>query len=338
MKILRKLLFPFSILYGIIVSLRNKLYDWRWKKSVSFSIPVICIGNLSVGGTGKSPMIEYLLRLLKDEKKLATLSRGYKRESEGFYLLNGTETGSYVGDEPLQFKTKFPEVKVAVDEQRVRGIQNLLKLEEEPEVVLLDDAFQHRKVQPSHSILLTTHDNLYAKDLILPAGNLREPRSGAKRADLIVVTKCKPTISAEEMLKIKQQLKPLPSQKVFFSAIKYSAVAYNIQQNLKPLQHFKNFTLVTGIAKPQPFVKHLKQLGLEFKHLDFPDHYNFKRDDLQKINKAELILTTEKDFMRLKSQINSEKLYYLPIEVEILNEPDKFNEIVKSWVITNPEH
>ena len=332
MKILRKLLFPFSILYGLIVLLRNKLYDWQLKKSVSFQIPVICVGNLSVGGTGKSPMIEYLLRLLKDEKQLATLSRGYKRESKGFYVLNGNENGSYVGDEPLQFKTKFPEVQVAVDEQRVRGIENLLKLQQKPEVVLLDDAYQHRKVKPSHSILLTTFDNLYAKDLILPAGNLREPKSGAKRADLIVVTKCKPTISAEEMLKIKQQLNPLPSQKVFFSAIKYSEMAYNLQQNSKPLQDFKNFTLVTGIAKPKPFVAHLKQLGLNFKHLDFPDHYNFKNDDLQKINKAELILTTEKDFMRLKNQLPVEKIYYLPIEVKILNEVETFEKTIKCWV------
>ena len=246
--------------------------------------------------------------------------------------MNGNENGSYVGDEPLQFKTKFPEVQVAVDEQRVRGIENLLKLQQKPEVVLLDDAYQHRKVKPSHSILLTTFDNLYAKDLILPAGNLREPKSGAKRADLIVVTKCKPTISAEEMLKIKQQLNPLPSQKVFFSAIKYSEVAYNLQQNSKPLQDFKNFTLVTGIAKPQPFVEHLKQLGLEFKHLDFPDHYNFKNDDLQKINKAELILTTEKDFMRLKNQLPAEKLFYLPIEVKILNEVETFEKTIKRWI------
>ncbi|MBW2962986.1 tetraacyldisaccharide 4'-kinase [Mesonia aestuariivivens] len=332
MKVLRKLLFPFSILYGIIVLLRNKLYDWGVKKSVSFSVPVICVGNLSVGGTGKSPMIEYLIRLIKDEHQLATLSRGYKRESKGFYVLTGNEKGSYVGDEPLQFKRKFPEVKVAVDEQRVRGIQHLLELPQKPEIVLLDDAFQHRKVTPKHSILLTTYDQLYVNDLMLPAGNLREPKSGAKRADIIVVTKCPSNIEEQQMLKMKKKLRALPHQQIYFSKIKYSDTVLNIDNDSIKSRELPYFTLVTGIANPQQLKNHLESLNLKFQHLNFSDHYNFKEKDILKIKESSLVITTEKDFMRLKSQLENKKLYYLPIEVEFINNASNFDSSIKRWV------
>ena len=332
MKMLRKLLLPFSLIYGFIVWLRNKLYDWGIKKSAEFTIPVICVGNLSVGGTGKSPMIEHLIQLMQNQHNLATLSRGYKRESKGFYVLNGKESAAYVGDEPLQFKSKFPSITVAVDEQRKRGIENLLALKNAPDLVLLDDAFQHRKVTPSHSILLTSYNSLYCNDYILPAGNLREPRTGAKRANIIVVTKCPTSLSNQEMEKIKKKLQQLEYQQVFFSSIKYADEVINHKNEKLNLQHLKDFSLVTGIANPIPLLQHLEELHLKFNHLNFPDHYNFKEKDLLKIKQSSLVITTEKDFMRLKNEIDSSLLYYLPIEIEILKDNQDFENTIKSWL------
>ena len=328
MAVLRKLLFPFSLLYGFIVLLRNKLYDWEIKKSTGFDVPVICVGNLSVGGTGKSPMMEYLIRLLKEKKTVATLSRGYKRESKGFYLLTGNEKAAYVGDEPLQFKTKFPGIQVAVDEKRVRGIEQLLQLKQKPEVILLDDAFQHRKVKPNFSILLTTYNDLFINDFILPAGNLREPKNGAKRANVIVVTKCALDTSEEDMKTLSKKLKVSTHQQVFFTSIRYPKQVYNLQQNTLPTATLKDFTLVTGIANPQPLLKHLDTLQLNYKHLNFPDHYNFKEKDISALKKEKLIITTEKDFMRLKSSLKPEQLYYLPMEVIFLKDTQKFEEVI----------
>jgi len=328
MKMLRKLLLPFSILYGIIVWLRNKLYDWGVKKSIKFEVPVICVGNLSVGGTGKSPMIEYLIRLLKQENKVATLSRGYKRESEGFYLLKGNENAANVGDEPLQFKTKFPTIQVAVDEERVRGISNLLQLKNAPQIILLDDAFQHRKVTPSFSILLTPYNDLYIDDLILPAGNLRESKIGAKRADAIVVTKCPNNMNSQQMEKITGRLKKKVDLPVFFSAITYGKIIFNLENTTKTLKDVKRFTLVTGIANPTPLISYLKKEGLVFEHLQYPDHYNFRKNDIEKLEQLEFILTTEKDFMRLKNQLSSENLFYIPIEIEILNNANSFKKLI----------
>jgi len=332
MKMLRKLLLPFSILYGLIVWLRNKLYDWEIKKSVKFNVPVICVGNLSVGGTGKSPMIEFLIRLLKDEKKLATLSRGYKRESKGFYLLKENEKAAYVGDEPLQFKTKFPMIQVAVDEQRVRGVSNLLQLKNAPQVILLDDAFQHRKITPSFSILLTPFHDLFINDFILPAGNLREPRSGAERAEVIVVTKCPKNTSLEQMEKIAERLKKNVALPVYFSGITYGNLIFNSENTKKSLKELKSFTLVTGIANPKPLLEYLKNEGLVFEHIAFPDHYNFKDQDIEKLKKNDLILTTEKDFMRLKNRIPAKKLFYLPIEIKILHNAVTFKKLIKSQI------
>ncbi len=328
MAVLRKLLFPFSLLYGLIVLLRNKLYDWGIKKSTSFEIPIMCVGNLSVGGTGKSPMIEYLIKLLKERKRVATLSRGYKRESKGFYLLTGNEKASYVGDEPLQFKTKFYSIQVAVDEKRVRGIEELLQLKQKPEVVLLDDAFQHRKVKPGFSILLTTYKDLFIHDYVLPAGNLREPKNGARRANVIVVTKCPLDTSEKEMKILEEKLKLKCDLPVFFTSIKYSNQVYNLQQKALATEALKDFILVTGIANPQPLLKHLNELQLNYKHFNFPDHYNFKEKEITALKKEKLIITTEKDFMRLKNRLKQEQLYYLPIEVHFLKDSEKFEEII----------
>ena len=207
MNLLRKILFPFAILYGLITSFRNFLFDKGILKSYSFDLPIIAVGNLSVGGTGKTPQIEYLIRLLSDNYKVATLSRGYKRKSEGFVLADKNANAEILGDEPFQFYQKFPNVQVAVDANRKNGIEQLLNQNEKPEIILLDDAFQHRKVKAGYYILLTAYNDLYADDYILPTGNLRESRSGAKRANIVIVTKCPANLSLDKQNTIKKKLK-----------------------------------------------------------------------------------------------------------------------------------
>ncbi len=324
MQYLRKLLFPFSLLYGFITGLRNKLYDWQIKKSVAYDFPVICVGNLSTGGTGKSPMVEYLIRLFGKHHQIAVLSRGYKRSTKGFYLLQGTESAEEVGDEPLQFKTKYPEAQVAVHENRQLGIEALRKLKPQPKLILLDDAYQHRKVKAGFNILLTTYQNLYINDLLLPAGNLREPKSGAKRADLVVVTKCPLSLSKAQQEKIKKKLRLQPKQEVFFAGIAYNDLITNGMQEI-PLSLFAdNFTLVTGIANPKPLVQFLKEQDLVFEHLNYPDHHNFTEKEITELQKRGIILTTEKDYMRLKKDIPQENLFYLPIKTQFLDKEEVF--------------
>lgn len=314
------------------MQVRNKLYDQQYLKSRKYDLPVIGVGNLSVGGTGKSPMIEYLIWLLKEDHKLATLSRGYKRSSRGFHLLTGKENAAEVGDEPLQFKSKFSEVQVAVDENRTQGIDRLLELKPAPGVILLDDVFQHRKVQAGLYILLTSFDNLYSDDLVLPAGNLREPQAGSERADIVVVTKCPVDLSEEKQDNIRRKLDLNSGQELFFSSIAYSGEVKN-QSRTIPLEELGKFTLVTGIADPKPLVKYLKEKNLAFEHRAFPDHHNFSASEVENLKKADLVLTTEKDYMRLKNAIPSGKLLYLPIETRIIDNAERFEQKVKDFVM-----
>lgn len=331
MKLLRKILFPFSVLYGLIVFVRNKMFDKNILSSKSYPFPVICIGNLSVGGTGKSPMVEYLINLLKSEHKIATLSRGYKRTTKGFRLLSGNETTSEVGDEPLQFKTKFPEIMVSVDEDRQDGIAKLRDLKTPPEIILLDDAFQHRKVTAGLNILLSSYGDLYIDDFILPTGNLREPRSGAKRSDIIVVTKCPPTISLEEQEEIRGKLKLDKNQSLYFSTIMYNEKVLNAFSS-KELINLGSFTLVTGIANPRPLVEFLKKLKLNFKHLAFPDHHHFTNSELDVLQQHKTIVTTEKDYMRLKNELPVDQLFYLSIGTEIIGGSKAFDREIINFV------
>lgn len=331
MKFLRIILFPVVPIYYLITWLRNWLYDKGIKSSKSYDIPIICVGNLSTGGTGKTPMIEYLIRLLKDKKSVATLSRGYKRITEGYEIADQGATADTIGDEPYQFYRKFKDIKVAVDGNRQNGIAQLLKLEDKPEVILLDDAYQHRKVKAGFNILLTAYYNLYCNDIVLPTGNLREPKSGAKRADVIVVTKCPADISESEKSKISKDLKIKPNQKLVFSAINYAEKVISSHSEIA-LQSLSEFTLVTGIANAKPLVEFLKNKGLKFDHLEFPDHYSFRINDIEELAKKELIITTEKDFVRLTDNESLEfKLFYLPIEITI-DRKDVFDDAIKSFV------
>lgn len=335
MRWLRFILFPFSILYGGIVMCRNWLFTKGFLTSTSYDFPVICVGNLSVGGTGKSPMIEYLIRLTKDSYKVATLSRGYKRKTTGFLVANETTNASDIGDEPLQFYHKFKdEITVSVEAERTVGIEALRNLENPPAIILLDDAFQHRKVVAGFNILLTPHHDLYVNDWMLPAGNLREPISGAKRADVIVVTKCPPAISESERHQITQKLRPKSYQNVFFTTISYAKTIHSNTEKL-PLASFQNqaFILITGIANSTPLLQYLNEQDLQYEHLKFPDHHHFSESEIHTIQQKagnKRMLTTEKDFMRLQGSLES--LYYLPISVAFLADEENFQQRIKTFI------
>ena len=337
MNLVRIILFPFAILYGVITSIRNFLFDKGILKSYTFNISIIAVGNLSVGGTGKTPQIEYLIRLLSPKYKIATLSRGYKRQSEGFVLADSTSNAEILGDEPFQFYTKFNNIQVAVDANRKNGIEQLLSQTEKPDVILLDDAFQHRKVKAGFYILLTSYGDLYADDFMLPTGNLRESRNGAKRANIIVVTKCPATLSLVEQNKIKAKLKLLPHQELYFSYIDYDDFVYSDDKKLKVSEiKIVDKLLLAGIAKPNPFFAYLQSDNDE--KLVFPDHHHFTESDIKAIeNKSrnKKIITTEKDFVRLKGSIPKEQLFYLPIRSAFLSAGDNFDKIITNYVGTS---
>lgn len=319
MILLRKILFPLAFLYWLITFTRNWLYDKGIFKSSSFDIPIIAVGNLSVGGTGKTPQIEYLIRLFSKNYKVAVLSRGYKRTTEGFILADEKATASSIGDEPFQFYSKFPNIQVAVDANRKNGIENLLQLSNKPDVILLDDAFQHRKVKAGFYILLTAYDDLFCDDYILPFGNLREPSSGKKRADMIIVTKCPNDLSEIAQQKIREKLKV--KQQVFFTTIQYDDYVYgNDTQLLVSEIQSESKLLVAGIAKPKLFFDFLKNETDET--LVFPDHHHFSKQDCEQIlvkANGRKIITTEKDFVRLNGLLPKAQLFYLPIKSAFLN-------------------
>lgn len=339
MKLLRILLFPFAVLYGFITSTRNLLFDKGILKSTSFDIPVIAVGNLSVGGTGKTPQIEYLIRLLSDKYKIATLSRGYKRKSEGFVLADETSNAEILGDEPFQFYQKFSNIQVAVDANRTNGITQLLSQKEKPQIILLDDAYQHRKVKAGFYILLTSYDDLYADDFMLPTGNLRESRSGANRAKIVIVTKCPKNLSDEKQSEIWKKLKLSSSQQLYFTFISYDDAIYGKNKKIA-VNEIKNESklLLAGIAKPTPFFDYLKNENDQC--LTFPDHHHFSEKDIEMIqNKAQnkKIITTEKDYVRLKNSKLISQLYYLPIKSTFINNQQNFDATILEYIKNNSE-
>ena len=338
MKFLRKIAFPFSILYGLITSLRNYLYDVGLLKSTDFKTPTIVVGNLSVGGTGKTPQIEYLIDLLKNDYKIAVLSRGYKRKSKGFLMADSTISAEIIGDEPFQIHLKYPEIIVCVDADRTNGIRKLEELENPPKVILLDDAFQHRKVRGGFNMLLTTYDKLYVNDTMLPTGDLREKASGADRAQAIIVTKCPVDISEKAQSEILKKLHPKANQQVFFTAITYDMqLKGDSKLDLSDLSDFQ-ILLVTGIANPKPLTDYLKSKKLNFKHLKYPDHHNFSLNDLGEINLAyeslsatnKIILTTEKDYVRIFGKLKN--LHYISIKTTFITHQNEFDNLIKNYV------
>lgn len=337
MNLLRKILFPFAIIYGLITGIRNFLYNKGVLKSYSFDLPVIVVGNLSVGGTGKTPQIEYLIRLLSDSYKVATLSRGYKRKSEGFILADSSSDAEILGDEPFQYYQKFNNILVAVDAKRKNGIEQLLLQTPKPEVVLLDDAYQHRKVKAGFYILLTSYGELYSDDFMLPTGNLRESRTGAKRANIIIVTKCPSNLSLDEQQIIKIKLKLRSNQELYFTCIEYDTFIYSKNKKIA-VSEIKGVDklLIAGIAKPKPFFSFLQDENSICS--TFPDHHNFTPKDILEIKSISLnkiIITTEKDYVRLKESILEDKLYYLPIKSKFLEDEDGFKKSILNYVGTS---
>lgn len=329
-KYLRLLLLPLSLLYGIVTLIRNKLYDWRIFPSVQFDMPVICVGNLVVGGSGKTPVTEYLVRLLAG-RKIAILSRGYGRKTTGFILADGLADAGTIGDEPMQFYRKFPEVTVAVCEDRVKGI-HLLK--EQHDLIILDDAFQHRSVRAGYNILLFEYQKLLSPQFLLPAGNLREIFGGYKRAQSLLVTKTPEGLSLSEKLTIKRKFGPgfIPS----FSEIKYGDLVDFFTAETKPSDFLSiNSTvfLLTGIANPAPLVSYIEKFGAGLRHHNYADHHQFTHGEIERLvrefeadsAKEKIIITTEKDAQRLsdiriKELLLNLPVFYLPIQITIAAE------------------
>ena len=344
LKPVRILLFPFSLLYLAAIFIRNRLYDKEILKSSSFNLPLVCVGNIAVGGTGKSPMVEYIVKQFKDKFMLATLSRGYKRKTTGYALANENSTALEIGDEPMQFHIKFPDVAIAVGEERMEAIPQVLHDRPGTQAIILDDAFQHRSVKAGLNIVLTDYNNLYTRDWYLPTGDLRDERSSIKRAEIIVVTKCPLQMTVEEKEAILQELHPLATQHVFFTSIRYGKPYHIVSKNNYTVTPHTEVLLVTGIANPGQLKQLLHETSKTYYELTYNDHYIFTIDDLKDIKKQfnnipsdkKIILTTEKDAVRLikfQQELHDTPFYVLPIELQVLfNEAEQFNQLIGTFI------
>jgi tetraacyldisaccharide 4'-kinase len=355
MKYLRWLLFPFSLIYGLVVIIRNWCYDAGVFKSHKFNVPIISVGNLDVGGAGKTPMTEYLIRLLKDDYKLATLSRGYGRKTKGYLVASDTATASATnfGDEPAQFKQKFPDITVAVCEKRVEGIKKLLP---DHNLILMDDAYQHRAVEPGLNILLFDYNRINEPHLLLPAGNMREPFSGRWRARVIIVTKCPAQLSDDEKDVLAQKIQPLPYQQLFFTSIAYQGLQ-DMEERSADITIDQDTTvfLLTGIANAEPLVQYLKSFTNRIIQHKYPDHHPFTLKNITKlaaefsaaVSQKKIIVTTEKDAQRLEESwfksalpgIDRLPVFVIPIRVEFLDGSERqFDKIVIEYVREHTKH
>jgi tetraacyldisaccharide 4'-kinase len=325
----RYILLPFSFFYGSVVQLRNKLFDRKILRSATFDIPIICVGNLAAGGTGKTPVVEYLVNMLMKKYHVATLSRGYKRKTKGFFIADANTKTFEIGDEPMQIHQKFPDVTVAVAEERIIGIPAILNDRPETAVIILDDAFQHREVNAGLNILLTDYTHLYTKDFLLPAGNLRDTKSSSKRANVIIVTKCPSDLDQKERQRIINELNPLPEQKVLFTKIIYKNPYHLFSKKEISLEKNLDVLLVCGIANPKNIEQFLTESVSSFQIKKYKDHYHFQPNDIKDINRIfseikssqKIILTTEKDAVRLlqfENEMSDLPIFVLPIEHQFL--------------------
>ncbi|MDO4703466.1 tetraacyldisaccharide 4'-kinase [Tannerella sp.] len=345
---------PVALIYGIAVQIRNLLFHLNILPSQQYAIPVICIGNLSMGGAGKTPLVEYLIRLLSKKYRVAVLSRGYKRQTSGYVLAGEHCTSQEIGDEACQIKRKYPSVIVAVDKSRRRGMKHLLAMteSERPQVVLLDDAFQHRYVQPSLSILVTDYNRLFYNDKLFPVGMLREPAGGVRRADWVVVSKCDPALKPIDCRIMEDDMHLQSHQQVFFSDISYLRMEgiwpeACCARTLSSLRKDEEILLLTGVANPAPLIEEMKKFSQKVKVMSFGDHHDFKKNDVKKIsasvakmNPEAIIVCTEKDAMRIRNNpyFPSEwhsRMYYLPIVVSFLfNKGNLFDELILKHITT----
>jgi tetraacyldisaccharide 4'-kinase len=341
----RPALLPLSLFYGLVVLIRNLLFDLRILRSKRFRLPVIAIGNITMGGTGKTPHVEYLVQLLKNDYKLAILSRGYKRKTKDFVLASKKSGVADIGDEPLQIKLKFPDAHVAVDRDRVKGVRKLIESIRKLDVVILDDAFQHRYIRPGLSILLVDYTHPVFHDMLLPAGNLREPWQNAKRANIIIVTKCPSHLTPHERADFISNLHPGPKQETYFTKYAYGSLVpvfanKNNRQDTLSYKHLHKsgigVLMVTGIANPEPLKQFLQHIVHVREELIFPDHHNYNQQEVQlmkttfKTIEAEekYIIITEKDAVRIRESDIPDKsfrkaFYYIPVEVKFLAKGEK---------------
>lgn len=346
-RLLRILLFPISVLYGVVMALRNVLFSIGIFESKSFDVPIVSIGNITVGGTGKTPHTEYVINLLKEKSDIAVLSRGYGRKTKGFVEVDVDSTAELCGDEPCQMKRKFSQQSVVVCENRREGITQILK-RFKPDVVVMDDAYQHRWVKPGLSILLVDYNRPIFKDFIMPTGELREFSCGSQRADVVIVSKCPSDISEGEKRYYNEKLRIEDNQNLFFSSFVYGVLmpvfSAHRAEGLKDCE----VVLLTGIANPKPLMAYVEELGARVSVLSFPDHYQFTSQDMDTIVDSLLaldpqnrcIVTTEKDAVRLRSgldvpQLIKENLFYIPIQVEVLEKELELHKIIESYVTKN---
>lgn len=352
---INKWLYPLSWLYGSGVWLRNKLFDRGIYKERRFDIPVISVGNITVGGTGKTPHTEYLIRLLRKNHKVAVLSRGYKRKSKGFVLARPDTTVQMIGDEPFQMKQKFPDIYMAVDRDRCHGIEQLCDARIAPgtEVVILDDAFQHRYVKPGLNILLVDYHRLLCEDALLPAGRLREPETGKSRAHIVIVTKCPADITPMDLRVLTKQMELYPYQQLYFTTLKYGRLrplfTAEAERPLESIGKDNHILLVTGIASPAKLIRDLSPYHIPIDSLAFGDHHNFTAKDMELIKERftklpegkRIIVTTEKDAVRLATPPLPDAairpyIYVLPVEVSFLQDQQEvFNSNITHYVRKN---
>ena len=331
-------------MYGGFIRVRNWLYDRNMLPSTPFNFPLIGVGNLAVGGTGKTPMVEYLIKMLHHQYKVAVLSRGYKRKTRGYGLATAQTTALEIGDEPMQFHRKFPEIAVAVGEERLVAIPHLLQDRPDTQVIILDDAFQHRAVSPGLNILLTDYGDLYTRDFLLPAGNLRDSRAAAHRANMLIVTKCPPELTEQQQLSLIRELRPLAHQQVFFTKITYGIPYHLFSRQPMALNSELDVLLVCGIANPRPLKEMLVATVHSYEMLRYPDHHIFDLDDLIEIKQQfermasgnKMMLTTEKDSVRLlkfESELAGYPLAVVPVEHSFLFGGDvDFRESVLNFI------
>ena len=350
---IHKWLLPLSWCYGLVVGIRNQLFEMGILKSRAFKTPIISVGNITVGGSGKTPHVEYIIKLLHDKMKVAVLSRGYKRKTKGFVLATKESTAADIGDEPCQMKRKFADIHVAVDANRCRGIDMLTENKEtkDTDVILLDDAYQHRYVKPGVNILLIDYHRLIIYDKLLPAGRLREPKQGKNRADIVIITKCPDDMKPMEFRVLTKALELFPYQKLYFTKLKYQDMEPLYAGENKPMEDITQDThviLLTGIASPKQMVMDLSPHTSHITPLTFADHHAFSKKDIMRINEVyentpepKIIITTEKDNARLfgmqgLSDDVRKNIYMLPIEIEfLLGQQEEFNEKIIGYVHKN---
>ncbi|MBC7851407.1 MAG: tetraacyldisaccharide 4'-kinase [Chitinophagaceae bacterium] len=344
LKPIRILLFPFSLVYGLLVWIRNKLFDKNVLTVTSFNLPIICVGNLSAGGTGKSVMVEFIVRHFQHKIPLSILSRGYKRKTTGFALADDKTTALEIGDEPMQFRLKFPDITIAVGEERLVAIPQILHDRPHVKLIILDDAFQHRSVKAGLNIILTEYSNLFTRDWFLPTGDLRDQKSSYKRAEVLVVTKCPAEMSTEDSLAITKEIDVLPHQHIFFSSIRYGTPYHLTNRSPRPIRNNMEVLLVSGIANPTPLKEFLNDNTKVYYEMLYGDHHIFTIDDWKEIAKRfhaigdvdKIILTTEKDAVRLvkfHQEVKDFPLYVMPIEMNMLfNGAPAFTDIIGKFI------